>query len=421
MKIVSSPLPKSQVKLEIELTQEEFDKYKDQAVRNLSARVKIPGFRPGKAPYNILIQHIGEEHILHTLIELALPQTYFKAIKDQNLQVISKPEIKVITEKPLKYEANVAILPEIKIKDLSKIKIPKKEINVAEQDVKKEIEELRKRYGVYKEHNREIKNEDKVEIDFQGFDLQGKKVPNTDSKNHPVIVGGGSLIPGFEKELLGLKKGDKKEFTLTFPKDYHKKDFQNKKVKFAVEIKKTEELILPEINEEFIQKVMGKKSSQAEFEAKVKEIMQKSEENKEKTNRENQLLNKIIEISDVEIPDILVNEEVDFMLEDLRMSIAEKGLKFEDYLKYIKKDEAQIKKEMKEEAEKRIKLRLVLNHIFKEEKMEPEEAEINKKLEEILKYEPKDHHSHFEKGEHGYVQLVNKLKLDKLFKKYLAL
>jgi trigger factor len=424
MDIKVSPLPKSQIKIEIELTDKELEKYSDQAVRSLSSKVKIAGFRPGKAPFDVIKAHIGEEAIKQSMLEFALPQTYFEAVKEKKLEVISKPEIKIIKDQPLKYEAKVAVLPEIKVKDLDKIKIPIKEVKITDEEVKKEIDALQKNYAVLKEVERPLKKGDKAEIDFEGFDTDGKKVPNTESKNHPLVIGEGSLIPGFEKELIGLKKGDKKEFTLTFPKDYHKKDFQNKKVTFKIEVKKTEEFIIPEINEEFIQKMMHKKMTKEEFEAKVKEIMQDSKKNREKINRENEFLNKIIEASTLEVPEILVEEEIVYIMEDMKYDIEKKtGLKFEEYLKMVKKDEESIKKEMAKEAEKRVKLRLVLSHIFKVENLEPKEDEITQQINKIVEYYPeksREHErTHYEKGRQEYLQLVNKMKLDKLFNKYL--
>jgi len=424
MKIDVKNQPKSEILLTIELTDKELDKYKQQAVKTLSEKIKISGFRPGKVPADVMEKTIGKEKITQETLRYALPQSYFEAIKEKKIEVISRPEVKVLTEEPLKYEAKVAVLPEVTVKEINSIKVAKKEVKVAEKDVKEAIEQLQKSFAVFKDHKRAVKKGDRVELDFCGYDEKGEKIPNTESKNHPVVIGDKTFIPGFEEELIGLKKDEKKEFSLTFPKDYHKEDFQGKKVKFKVEVKRTEESILPELNEEFITKVTnGKKMTFKEFEKEVKDNLEKRQHQDLKTARENEFLGKLIEKSTLEVPEILVNEEIDFMIKDIKMDLAKKGMQFEDYLKAVKKKEEDLRKEMGKEAEKRVKLRIVLNHVFIEEKIEPNESEIEKHIEEILKYYPKESQAQakevYKKGQQQYVQVVNKLKLDKLFEKYL--
>ncbi|MBD3360231.1 trigger factor, partial [Candidatus Peregrinibacteria bacterium] len=341
----------------------------------------------------------------------------------EKIQVVSRPKIKIEKDEPLTYTATVAVLPNVEVKDYKSIKIPKEEPKVTDKDIKAVIEDLKKYATTNKEVDRPAKKGDRVEVDFEGFDKNGKPIENTKSKNHPVIIGEGSLIPGFEDELIGLKKDEKKEFELKFPKDYAKKDFQNKEVKFKVEIKKVEEPKTPELNEEFIQKMTGKKLSIDEFKKDVENNIKARKKQEAVQKRENKYLEELLKKTNVEIPEALIEEEAQYILQEMKEDIASKGLQFEKFLEHKNTTEEELREKYRPEAEKRIKVRLALRHLIKEENIEATEEEIKQEFEKIkANYPPEEDKKLDKEFESGNlkVQIANKLALQKLFKKVLA-
>jgi len=405
MKYSQKKLPKSTIELEVELTPEEVNKHKAKACEEISKEVKIPGFRLGHVPAEVLEKHVDKKYILAHTYELAIQHSYAEIVVKENLQVISRPEIKVdaatpveagATE-PFKFKAIVATLPEVKVKDHKSIKIPKEEVKISAKEVEETLEDMQKYFMTWKDVEREVKKGDRVELDFEGFEPSPAKrgnepaaktpkasaepaaptpIPNTASKNHPVIVGEGSLVPGFEDNILGMKKGEKKEFTLTFPDDYHSKDFQKKKVLFKVELKRIEEGVKPPFDEALVEKITGKKTKVEDFKKDVESDLKSHKEQKAKQDRENKYLEKLIEKTEVEIPDPLIEEEVDYIVEEVKHDIESRGIPFDKFLEKTKTSLEDLRKKYRAEAEKRIKLRLAISHLIKEEKIEVTDAEL---------------------------------------------
>jgi len=237
---------KANVTLTIEVEPSEILKHKKKACEDFSNEIKIDGFRPGHAPMHIVEQYVDKNHILAHTYEIAIQYSYADAVIKEKLQVVSHPKIVMKSDSTkdysegdenFKFEAEVAVMPEVALKDYKSIKVEKSEPKVEKKEIDETIEEMQKYFTTWADVDREVKKGDRVEIDFEGFDPKEKDekgehkvIPNTASKNHPVIVGEGSLVPGFEDNLIGMKKGETKEFELTFPKDYHNKDFQSKKM-----------------------------------------------------------------------------------------------------------------------------------------------------------------------------------------------
>ena len=234
-------LPKSQVALTIELEDKEWQKYRLQALKKLSLEASFPGFRKGHVPEKVLLEKLGEPSIVFETIEIALPQTYVQAIQKEGIRPLAQPEIKIISENPFTFEATIAVMPEVEVKTLKKLKVKKEKITVEKKEVDNMVEYFRNQVAERKEVDRVAKKGDIVTLDFQGSDLDGVKLDDTHSKNHAVELGSNTMIPGFEDKLVGVKKGEKPSFTITFPKDYHAKRFANKKVKFEITVHKVEE------------------------------------------------------------------------------------------------------------------------------------------------------------------------------------
>ncbi|MBU1446120.1 trigger factor [Patescibacteria group bacterium] len=412
MDIKVKKLPKSEVEISVVLEDADLKADLDVAAKEISKEVKIAGFRPGKIPYDVLVKEVGEDVIRAHAIDIAMPRILTETIHKEKLVVIARPRVNILSKNPVKFEAIAPVYPEIKVDGYEKVKVKMKEVKITEKEVNEIISNIQKQFTEWKEVDRKAVKGDKVEVDFEGFDKDGVSLEGTKSKNHPLILGENMMIPGFEDEIVGLKKEEKKEFELTFPEDYHKKSFQGKKVKFKISVQKVEEPKIPELNEEFIEKISGKKQKEAEFRESVEVDLKQYKEGEEKKNQENDLLEKFLDVTKVEFSDILTDEEVEHMIHEMKHDMQHRGLTFENYLTHIKKTEEDLKKELKKEAIKRITLRFGVNEIMEKEKVEVKDAEID---EEIKKMGPMPEGVNM--GE-AKGRIANSLRLKRLFDRF---
>jgi len=421
MKITVDKKMPAEVKMTVELTELELQNFYQKALEKLAAQLNVSGFRPGKVPLDVAEKQLDKAFIMAHAVDLAIPPTYVEAIKQEKIEPIAQPKVTVVSDSPMKYEALIPVYPEVKVRDYQKIKLEKKKMEVTAAMVAEEIEHFRAYHATYSGADRPAQNGDKVEIDFNGFDEGGVPLEGTTSKNHPMILGEKSFVPGFEENLIGLKTGEEKEFMVTFPKDYFHKPFQNKPVKFKVKLVKLEERHLPDVNAEFVQKVSGREMTVEQFREEVKVNLQKASEQEEQNRLENLLLEKIRDNTDVTLSETLVDEEVHFILDEIKENAATRGIQWEDYLKATGKSESALHDEKKKDAEARLKLRFGVQELFKLEKIEVKEDELEKAFQDemkilaSMKYEPK-----MEEQEMLKVRLKNKIKLEKLIAVFLT-
>ena len=424
MNISVDKLPKSEVKVTVELSLEETTKLLEKAAAEVSKMVKVPGFRPGTAPLEVLKKHVKEGAIEGHMLDIAIPETYTKAVKDNNLEVVSRPKVKVTSDVPLTYEATVAIYPDVKVSGYDKIKVKIEEEKVSDKDVDAVLDDLQKRHAKYSIVDRVAQKGDRVEIDFEGFDDGGAPLENTQSKHHPVILGDGNMVPGFEDNLEGMKKGEDKEFEVKFPKDYFHKPFQNKKVKFKVHVHEVEEIKLPELNPEFIKQIAGEEKPLEEVKKDIFANLEREREHALKTRREDEYLNKLADLTKVDIPQSLLDEELDGMMEEFQASLEQRGLTLAQYLEQAKKTAEEVRDMRKKEAEKRLKLRFGLQQVFKQEEIDATEEDLNKEIEQIMNLYPDVERSkvetEYKEGSYLRRRLENKVKMEKLFARYLT-
>lgn len=424
MQIEVKDLPKSEILITIEIPQEQMEIYETEAARRVSQKVEIPGFRSGQAPKAFVIAQLGADAFFNEVLNVALPRSYFEAIKEKNLQVISRPDIKVISKSPLKYEARVGIMPQVTLKSLEAIKIPQEKIEITDKEIDEVIEEMRKYRATFKPIDRAIQKGDRIEIDFQGFSEDGAALDKTKSSNHPLFLGEGSLVPGFEEQLAGMKKGEKKKFPVKFPKDFHHEPLKGKTVHFEVELKRAEETILPQIDDAFVEAIVGEKKTVEQFRQTLKGDLHRRKEIESRRVRENQLLEKFLKEAKLDCPPVLVEEEVDYMFADLKREIEARKLSFETYLEKLKKENRDLKKEYAAEAEKRVRVRLILNYVFRTLKIEVNDEEMQKASEKLLQASPEADRQkikqNLEQKAEVYLRLKNNLMLEKLFMKFLG-
>lgn len=378
MKVEVKKLPKCQAELSISVDASEMEPYLEQAVRDISQNLNIPGFRKGHAPRNIVEKEVGDFALLEQASRRAVVKFYVQAITDKKIEAIAQPEIKMeklVPGNPLEFKATVSYLAEFSLPDYKKLSIKKKEPKIEKKKVEEMLENLRKSRAKTTEVKREAKLGDAVEVDFKTY-LNKVPVDNGESKNHPLVLGEGQFIPGFEDKLVGMKTGDKSEFTLRFPKKYHQKNLADRDVEFKVEMKKVSERELPEINDEFV-KSLGQFKDLKELKAKFEENLVKEAQQKEKTRLEEAMLDKIAEKTELDIPEVLVNGEIDKMVSELKGMVQSSGGEFNKYLESIKKTEEEMRKEFRDKAFKRAKFGLILREIAKLEKIEADDKEVD--------------------------------------------
>jgi len=383
-------LPKSQVEFSITVPTAEFEKFIDAAAEELSKDVKIDGFRPGKAPRNVVEQKVGAEKILAHGAERAIKKTYVDAIVKNKLDTIGEPRItitKIAAGNDLEYKAIAAVMPEVKLSNYRKntktIKKPGAE-KVTNEQIQKELETLQKSRAKLVTVSRKAKKDDRVEIDFEVF-VDGKLIEGGAAKKHPLTIGENYFIPGFEDQLVGMKEKDEKEFELAFPKDYHQKKLAGKPAKFKVKMVLVQEKELPKIDDEFA-KSLGNFENLTAFKKNLAEGIELEQKRKNEEKWRSVAIEKIADASQIDVPDMLVEQELEKMMAEFEQNIASMGLQLETYLENIKKSKNEITKGWKETAEKRVKAALVLKEIAKAEEIDVPSKEVEEEMNRVMAY-----------------------------------
>lgn len=391
MKVTKEKLPKSKIKLIIEVEPDEVQPFLDAAAKEESKKHPVKGFRPGQVPFDVMRSAIGDHHLVETAIQKLVPKTYVDALlEDKEIEAIGRPEIEakeVEIGKNWTYEATVSILPDVELGDYKKAKEEKKKFTVDDKEVDTEIEELRKMRASYITVPRAAEKGDRVDIDIN---VSADKVPLEDgnARKQSVILGDSHLFPEFEAQIIGSKEGESKEFPIKFPEDHPQKDLQNKTVDFKIKVLTVQQQVLPELDDKFAQG-MGKFATMDELKTKIKENIQLDKEQKEQQRVQQALLEQVVaKTTFQEIPDVLVESELDKMVAEMEEGITQMGLTMEQYLQQIKKTQEQMRDGLKEQAMKRIKSGLTLRAIAKVENIEVSDDEVQKEMVKFLQRFP---------------------------------
>lgn len=392
MNPILKKLPKSQIEFEIEISAEEFNRFINQAIFDLGKDLEIKGFRKGKAPKEIIEKEIGQGKILIEAADLAAKENYKKAILENKIEPIAPPEIKI---KKLSrgdsfiFLAKTSVLPEIKLPDYKKIaaQVKKKEITVEEKEIDDACRRLQKSRAKLSLKNQPAQKGDFVEIEYRSSQLDGSESPSP--QKDAFILGEGHFLPGFEEQLIGMKDGEeKKGISLTIPEGHLKKDLAGKKIVLEVKMKSVQKIEFPEINDQFAQG-LGNFENLSALRKDVKEGLGSEKGRAESQKARNEILDKISETADCEIPEGLVEGEQKRMIESLEKNVSEKlNISFENYLAQIKKSKKELLDSFLAEAKKGVKNFLILREIGKKEKIEVSEEEIKEEVSKTLTHYP---------------------------------
>jgi trigger factor len=389
MKVDIKKLPKSEIEMNIIVAPEEWREFYDEAVRELSADLKIEGFRPGHVPAKMVEEKIGTDHILEHAAEHCVRKCYVRAVMNNNIEAVGRPEIsvtKIAKDNPFEFRVKVAVLPEVKLPDYKKIagsfKKDLKEVSVSEEETKKAIDWLVKSRAKYITVPRACRIGDRIEIDFEG-QCEGQILADLTSKNHPAILGRGYFMPSFEENILGMKEGEEKEFKISFPADFSHKPLAGKQVDFKTRMNLVQETEVSEFNDEFAKSVGDFKDASA-LQSSIKDGLLSEKKEQEKERWRAALIEKIAASSQMEIPEVLIEAETARILDDLKAKVAQIGLEYEKYLEKFNKTEEGLLKEFRQKAQQNVRNFLVLQEIAKQEKIEVTEEELNDEVSKAL-------------------------------------
>ena len=389
-------MAKSEKEIEIIIEGKDWEEALDKAFKKANKNAKIDGFRPGKAPKDVFIKKYGKESLYMDAADTAADMAYQKLLKDYAddvKELVARPDISLtnIDDKKVSFKFTLTKRPEVKLGKYKGLGIKKDEVKAEEKEIEDAINQMRERYAedVLKEGT--IENGDIAVIDFEGF-IGGKAFDGGKGENYSLKIGSGTFIPGFEEQLIGLKSGDKKDVKVTFPKDYHAEDLKGKDATFKVTVHEVKEVKIPELDKDFFEDLgMEGINTKEELEAQISENIIARKE----MEAENKYLDDLLEAAakdvKVDIPEAMINEELDRMVGQYADHLKMQGITIEQFYQFTNSNEQALKDQMRPEAIKRITYRLMLEEIAKEEKIEIDDKTAKEEAKKLAeKYQMKE-------------------------------
>ena len=375
----------NEVKLSFTIEAAKFEEAIQKVYAKSAKYFNIPGFRKGKAPYKIVEKQYGAQIFYEDAFNEVVPEIFEKEVKEAGLEVVSRPDIDITQMekgKDLIFTAVVQTKPEVKLGKYKGIELKKVEYNVEEKDIDHEIHHMQERNSrLVNIEDRPVEKDDTTVIDFEGF-VDGVAFEGGKAENHELVIGSNTFIPGFEDQIIGMKIDEEKDINVTFPEEYFSKDLAGKAAVFKVKLHEIKKKELPEVDDEFAKDV-SEFDTIKELKASIKEKLEEENKNKAKYETEEEAIKTVCENTEIDIPSGMVETEIDNMIRDIEQRLQYQGLNFAQYLQMMGKTEADMRKEMEEQASIQVKTKLVLEAIVVAEKIEASEEEIKAKLEEM--------------------------------------
>lgn len=376
----------NQGKLTVEVDAETFNKALDQAFKKVQKQLNVPGFRKGRVPRQIFEQRFGVESLYQDALDIVLPDAYSNAIDETGIEPVDQPEIdieQIGKGQSLIFTADVTVKPEVKLGEYKGLEVPKVNTEVTDEDVEAELKELQKRHAelVVKE-NEPAEQGDTVVIDFEGF-VDGEAFEGGKAENHSLEIGSDSFIPGFEEQLVGVKAGDEKEVQVTFPEEYHAAELAGKPAVFKVKVHEVKQLVLPELDDDFAVDVDDEVETLDALKEKIENRLKDEKEHTAKHEVENAVIEKAAENAEIDIPEVMIDNEVERMVKEFDQRLQQQGLNLELYSQFSGQDIDSLKETMREDAEKRVRVNLTLEAIVKAENIDVTEEEVEKELQNM--------------------------------------
>jgi trigger factor len=369
--------------LTVEVPAEKFNEALDKAFKKVVKDVQLPGFRKGRIPRGMFEQRFGVESLYQDAVDIVLPEAYSNAVDEVGIEPVDQPEIDITQiekGKALQFTAKVTVKPEVKLGDYKGLEVEAIDVNVTDEDVEKELDNQRQSLAelVVKEEG-VIENGDTVVIDFEGF-VDGEAFEGGAAENHSLEIGSGSFIPGFEEQLIGKTTGEETEIEVTFPEEYHAENLAGKPATFKVKIHEVKAKELPEMDDEFAKDVDDEVETLAELKEKTKKRLEEQKQNEADAAIRESLINQATENVEIDIPDAMVDSELDRMVREFEQRLQQQGMTLEMYTQFSGQSEEQLKDQMKDDAKKRVQTNLVLEAIAQVENLEATDEDVQEEL-----------------------------------------
>ncbi len=394
----------------IEISEDKFEKAIQKAYFKNRNRFSVPGFRKGKVPRKIIEMNYGEGIFYEEALNTLLPEAYDKAVEDLELEPVDTPEVDIEQlekGKPIIIKIEVTIKPEIKLGDYKSIEIEKIEYNVTDEDVDKELKAIQEMNGrIIDAGHRETKEKDILTIDYEGY-VDGEQFEGGTAEDQKIEIGTGKFIPGFEEQLVGKKKGDKVDVKVVFPEDYFEESLKGKEALFKVTIKEIKEKELPILDDEFAKDV-SEFDTLEEYKESIREKLKKEAKDREQIEIENKVIEKVIELSEMNIPEVMIDNQVQNEVGQFEYRLRMQGLDIKQYLELTNTTIEDFKEQIRPLADKKVRADLVLEEIGKVEELEITDKDIDDELERLaIEYNQEDIEKFKEdmkKGDLGYLK-----------------
>ena len=382
MSLQVEKLEKNMAKLTIEASAEDFEKAIQKVYLKARGRINIPGFRKGKAPRKLIEKMYGTGVFYEDAANDLIPTAYAEALKDCDLEIVSRPEINVTqieSGKPFIFTAEVAVKPEVTLGEYKGVEVEKSNVEVTDEDINKEVDKERENNSrTIDVDDRAVESGDIIKLDFDGS-VDGVPFAGGKAENYTLTIGSGSFIPGFEDQLIGTKIGEDKDVTVTFPEDYHEKSLAGKEVVFKCKVNAITVKELPDADDEFASEV-SEFETLAEYKEDIKKKLTEKKEKEARAKKEAQAVEKAVENATMEIPDAMIDTQVQSMMEDFARRMQSQGLSLEQYFQFTGMDAKKMHDQMKPEALKRIQNSLVLEAVAKAENIEISDEKVDEEI-----------------------------------------
>lgn len=377
----------SKVKLTIEVSAEQFEAATQKAYQKAGKRFNVPGFRKGKAPRKVIENMYGPLAFFDDAFDIVYPEAYQAAIAEQGVEPVDRPDVSIETlpegETPLVFSLVVTVKPEVELGAYKGIEVEKRAYNVTDDEVDAAIAQLQEGVARMVDVDRPVENGDTVNLDYSGS-VDGVKFDGGTAQGQTLTIGSGQFIPGFEEQMVGMAVGEEKDIEVTFPEEYHAENLAGKKAVFAVKVNGIQVKELPTLDDEFAKDVSEYDTLEALRDAKRQELLEQAEKNA-KIQKENDVVRKAVENATVEVPDAMVERQIDSFLQDMGYRLQMQGISLEDYLKYTNTEISALRDQYRADAALRVKSQLVLEAISKAEAIEATPEEIGDKVAEYAK------------------------------------
>ena len=376
MQVTTKKITEGQLQLSIELDRTELQTYITQIEKEALAEVQVDGFRKGKAPENIGREQLDKQKLLQVALESALEKSLREATAKENLDVfkISDLTISENSANRLAYSVKATLFPVIALPDLSLFKVSRKPINVDDREIEDTIDVIRDSRATFTPKEEPAATGDRVEVDFE-VKLDGKVIEGGESKNHPLIIGGKNFMPGFEDNLVGMKKSESKSFSLTAPVDYYQKSLAGKKLDFNVTVKNIQTVVKPELSDSFAQ-TLGKFENVDQLRGGIREGVYEEKRMKEKQRVRLEVLDGVIKTADIKLPEPFIEEQLNTMLAGFERDLAERGMELGIYLAHLNKTQDDLRREWRAEAERQAKITLIIHKVSRDKSIVATNEEI---------------------------------------------